>query len=292
MRDDQPDWLITHQERLRDAHARARECAERKAAGRVVQQQEKVYCPPVGVGQEVYLRHRPPGRNKIQDAWAIPVYKVVEVHGTTYTVEPLEGGPKKRVHRSNLRPCVGPVPVQTKRHCLAAPTVEGMLVSESESESDMEPDFVLMEEVRCSQAGQEAIVGPDNLNLLADRAGGHQVIECEDVPEQRRSETPNSDVGANSMDHAPPSGRFSCPEEKGGPQPVPAPRGRKERKAQVEPPVPPPRRSERETAGRHRNMFHLPRSACNSVSFSPDVFSQILAGVALYTSNLREGMGE
>lgn len=30
--------------------------------------------------------------DKIQDAWAAPVYKVVDVHGTTYTVEPLEGG--------------------------------------------------------------------------------------------------------------------------------------------------------------------------------------------------------
>lgn len=97
---DKPDWLAVHQERLQDAHARARECAERKAEERLAQQQECVYCPDVEVGQLVYLRHRPPGRNKIQDNWSATVYKVVEIQGTTYTVEPLEGGPVKRVHRS------------------------------------------------------------------------------------------------------------------------------------------------------------------------------------------------
>lgn len=61
VKDDKPDWLIAHQERLHDAHARARECAERKAAERVALQQEKVYCPPVGVGELVYLRYWPPG---------------------------------------------------------------------------------------------------------------------------------------------------------------------------------------------------------------------------------------
>lgn len=49
-KDDKPDWLAAHQDRLQDAHARAREFAERKAAERVAQQHEKVYCPPVDVG--------------------------------------------------------------------------------------------------------------------------------------------------------------------------------------------------------------------------------------------------
>ncbi len=119
VKDDKPDWLAVHQERLRDAHTRAREFAERKAAERVAQQQEKVYCPLVDVGQLVYLRYWPPGRNKIQDAWAAAVYKVVDVQGDTYTVEPLEGGLVKRVHRSNLRPCVGSVPMP-RRHRHAA----------------------------------------------------------------------------------------------------------------------------------------------------------------------------
>lgn len=79
VKDDQPDWLAVHQEHLHDAHARAKQCVEWKAAERVALQLKKVHCLPIDVGQLVCLRHRPPGRNKIQDAWAAAVYKVVEV---------------------------------------------------------------------------------------------------------------------------------------------------------------------------------------------------------------------
>uniref|UniRef100_A0A3B1JKH5 Gypsy retrotransposon integrase-like protein 1 n=1 Tax=Astyanax mexicanus TaxID=7994 RepID=A0A3B1JKH5_ASTMX len=101
-RDHKLDWLAEHQERLKQAHERAREYSERKAAERIALQNEKVFCPPVDIGQVVYLRHRPPGRNKIQDAWSPTMYRIVDIQGTTHTVEPLEGGPIKRVHRSEL----------------------------------------------------------------------------------------------------------------------------------------------------------------------------------------------
>ncbi|XP_048849544.1 uncharacterized protein LOC125719208 [Brienomyrus brachyistius] len=55
-----------------------------------------VYCPKIEVDALVYLRDRPLGRNKIQDAWKPTVHRVVEVLGNTYTVEPVEGGPCKR----------------------------------------------------------------------------------------------------------------------------------------------------------------------------------------------------
>ncbi len=71
---------------------------------------DNVYCPIINVGQHVYLRHRPLGRNKIQDSWAPTVYKVLDVQGITYTVEPLEGGPIKRLHGADLRPCVNSAP--------------------------------------------------------------------------------------------------------------------------------------------------------------------------------------
>ena len=96
------DWLVIHQSRLREAHEKARAFTEQKAAERLAPFNDKVYCPFLGVGQMVYLRHRPVGRHKIQDSWAPVVYRVVEVQGTTYTVEPVEGGPQNLQWKLNL----------------------------------------------------------------------------------------------------------------------------------------------------------------------------------------------
>lgn len=53
--DRKQDWLSVHQERLRQAHDKAREYSERKAAERVALLNEKVYCPPRGVGSVGFL---------------------------------------------------------------------------------------------------------------------------------------------------------------------------------------------------------------------------------------------
>uniref|UniRef100_A0A672FZX6 Gypsy retrotransposon integrase-like protein 1 n=1 Tax=Salarias fasciatus TaxID=181472 RepID=A0A672FZX6_SALFA len=258
-RDDTPDWLITHQERLRDAHARARECIERKAADRITQQQERIYCPPVDVGQLVYLRYRPPGRNKIQDAWAAEVYKVIDVQGTTYTVEPVAGGSVKRVHRSNLRSCVEPVQLPRGHHN-PTPSIDKVAVGlESESESAVaDPEFIVVKEVGHPQAEQTWVEGPENLDLMTRDSG-----DCLDEV----------------------TGYGAAPTEELSVRPVPTLQRPGEGKRRVDVPNFPPRRSQRETAGKHKNPFNLPRSVCNTVSFSSDVFSQILAGVALYASN-------
>lgn len=132
MTDDRPNWLAVHQERPQEAHSRAQECAERKAAERVALQKEREYCPPIDVGQLVYLCHWPLGRNKIQDAWAAMLNEDVDVQFTKYAVESLEGRSVKRVHRSYLQPCVGPT---SKQRCHAASPIgesTSSLVSENE----------------------------------------------------------------------------------------------------------------------------------------------------------------
>lgn len=86
------DWLAVHQKRLKEAHARAKAFTEQKAAERMALQKGKVYCPPIDIGQVVYIRNRPQGRNKIQDAWQSASYRVVGIQGTTYTLEPIGGG--------------------------------------------------------------------------------------------------------------------------------------------------------------------------------------------------------
>lgn len=110
------DWLAVHQRRLKEAHERAKAYAGKKAAERIELSHDKVYCPPIETGQIVYLRNRPLGRNKIQDAWHPTQYRVIEIQGTMHTVEPLEGGPIRRVNRVDLRPCVHiPDSVASKR---------------------------------------------------------------------------------------------------------------------------------------------------------------------------------
>ncbi len=66
----------------------------------------------------------------------------MDIQGTTHTVEPFEGGPIKRVHTSERRPCAVPVPKpQTKSRSLAStqPVIEG-------KQDPPEPGFVVVEE--------------------------------------------------------------------------------------------------------------------------------------------------
>ncbi|KAI5626698.1 hypothetical protein C0J50_13742 [Silurus asotus] len=140
------DWLSVHQERLRFAHEKAREYSEEKARERVTRLNEKMFCPQVSVGELVYLRQRLPGRNKIQDAWSPVVYQVVEIVGTTYTVELLEVGPAKRVHRSELRP--GAVPTLRPGGKRLEPGAQmGKQPGFVDHNEASEPGFVVVEEV-------------------------------------------------------------------------------------------------------------------------------------------------
>ncbi|XP_016124580.1 uncharacterized protein [Sinocyclocheilus grahami] len=147
------NWLSVHRERLQDAHARAREYAERKAAERTERHKREVYCPEIAVGQQVYLRHRPAGRNKIQDVWAPQVYVVKNVQGTTYVVEPDGGGVEKRVHRSHLQPCPQPTPVPAPRRKVSfAKEVVSHLHEEISAPTDIE--CVVVEETWRTATGQ------------------------------------------------------------------------------------------------------------------------------------------
>lgn len=237
--DNKHDWLAVHQKRLRDAHAKAKEYSELKAAERVAFHKDKVHCPPIEVNQHVYLRHRPLGRNKIQDAWKSTIYRVVEIQGTTYAVEPVEGGPVKRVHRVDIRPCVSPVPAPRRRD--KSPVTVFSPVPESESSDD---EGVLVKEVahprlnKAQDVGTLPVDNPDTDNLPEN--GSESDGEHETVPgilESRVTE---------------PVGRV---------------------------PIPAPRRSRRANAGVHSNPHHEPKSILDSVSLSPAVFSQVLTSL-------------
>ncbi|RXN06967.1 Retrovirus-related Pol poly from transposon [Labeo rohita] len=267
-------WLSSDCREAEVAPEKAREYSEEKALERVSRLNEKAFCPQVGVGELVYLRQRLPGRNKIQDAWSPVVYGVVEIIGTTYTVEPLEGGPSKRVHRSELRPGAVPTPRPRSKDKSQPDTQNVTMVGNDTSE----PDFVVVEEVvqpsvKGATNTQVDLGAPGTLGLEGDSSEGNPVPGSSDTTNYAESdgEALNAEVAGES-DH---SKKFET--------------GEMLDRIQREVPVPVVRRSKRATAGVHTNPFHAPRSACHAVSVSTDMVSQVLTsiGTALFEKALR-----
>lgn len=292
--DSTSDWLKVHQERLRDAHVRAKEYAERKAEERMTQQEKKVYCPTVQIGEHVYLRHRPPGRNKIQDAWSPVLYKVSEVQGSTYTVEPVEGGPVKRVHRANLHPWGNPVPVPRPRNRKLPEKDLHTPCSEAKMPS-LEAECVLVEEALCPRPMQAVTLTSKNPEQPVFEL---EVCLNEEVEETEQSNTccgpgnygePDDTLNVQPARTEPENESVHLPAESPQFRPVPIPRKKRDWCAKSEVPCPTPRRTPRVSAGVHSNPDRLPKSACNAVTFSPDVLSQVLAGMVLYTSGKLQG---
>lgn len=259
----QSDWLETHRERLQEAHSRAREYAERKARERVIQQQSKVYCPPVHTGELVYLRHRPPGRNKIQDAWGPTVYRVVGVQGNTYMLEPVEGGATKRVHRSNLRPCMRDI--QTPD---VTSSVDELVKHQEYQSESVDPEVVVLEEAARPLAGveggnEESIQGAGTEDNYTEPP--EQPMSVVGQPHDEGSDSPVQELGTE--DCLPSPTDECCLEVE----------TRVEDNAPVQhatteagPSTNPVRKSSRSTAGTHSNPYHLPRPMCKAVTLDPD----------------------
>ncbi|KAL0147914.1 hypothetical protein M9458_056791, partial [Cirrhinus mrigala] len=131
--DRKQDWLVIHQERLREAHEQARKYAEHTAAERLAPLNDKV----------------------------------IDVQGTMYTVEPLEGGPIKRLHRADFRSCVisAPEPESTEDH---PPKIQEERKDTSEQvEVQSDPDMCLQEtnQIGIPSADSERLVDQPKLIL-------------------------------------------------------------------------------------------------------------------------------
>lgn len=261
------DWLAVHQQRLKEAHTRAKEYAEQKAAERIAQHSHKVYCPPVEVGEYVYLRHRPAGRNKIQDAWSPVVYQVVDIVGTTYTVRPAEGGPIRRVNRVDIRQCVK-TPDLTQRETERTVTKPTETTEPNTEICDECEEAVIIEEVSFDLNPRldvencfvdECVQPPEDSQLIS---------ECE-LPVIEQAETEQVVTETCTTDQ---------PCEVQTPTPC-------VRKA----PIPAPRRTIRATAGKHPNPHREPRSVLEP-ELSSSMVSQIIA--SLGTVFFREALKE
>ncbi|XP_026124599.1 uncharacterized protein LOC113106791 [Carassius auratus] len=247
------DWMLVHQRRLNDAHARTREYSEKKAAERISLDKDRVYCPKIEIGALVYLRNRPVGRHKIQDAWGPIIYKVVGILDNTFTVEPLEGGPAKRANRVDIRPCVNH-PTPAPRRVRKAQEEKSEPLSEEESE-DSEEGLVLREE------RPHAPVVKD----LSTQSFGQQGEEHEPkvVLSRELVDSAHVDVLAGPVEALETEERLDAATSV-LPHPVAAPRSR----------------SRRPNAGQHSNLHHEPRSVLDFASTSPAANSQILADLS------------
>lgn len=260
------DWLSVHQQRLKDAHERAREYTELKAAERIAQHSHKVYCPSVEVGEYVYLRHRPAGRNKIQDAWSPIVYQVVDVVGTTYTVQPAEGGPSKRVNRVDVRPCN----LQE-----GIPKAIGKTVNQ--------PTEIREPNTNTCEEGDDGIILEEvsfeiNPKLVVTNGQARDCAQLENSPLVSYNEhSVTENAGTEHVETETCTSDQSC-----------------ELQAAVTPcvnraPIPAPRKSKRTTAGKHPNPHNEPRSVLEP-ELSSFMVSQIIAslGAVFFREALKE----
>ncbi len=216
---------------------------------RIAKQESGVYCPEVAVGQQVYLQYRPPGRNKIQDAWAPTAYKVVEVHGRTYTVEPVRGGPAKRVHRSDIRPCPRPVPMPQRkvRPVEEAPT--SMLVDEMPS---LDAECVLVEETRWPEEDPEDQLLEESQQPDVEPDSWAEV-GVEEAQERYNDAQVNNEASVVGELSLPDTRRTDSPSDVVLIRPVPVPRKPRAESTHVDAPLPTSRRTQRSTAGVHSN---------------------------------------
>lgn len=221
-------WIQEHQSRLKvafeGANERLREAAERRKRSHDHQVKEV----RLKEGQFVLVRQLGfKGRHKIQDVWGSVVYKVVRAprgEGPVYTVAPVDDDQKcKTMHRSMLKPVV----------LAGSPVAVGQPYSSEEeqrTEESLEDDDLVLERTSVHQSRY----------AKASRAAG----PSESGPRgQLNQQEPGSAVEQ---------------EPSAGGSPL-APAGRPV--VQAAAPVVHVRRTQRQTAGQHSNVHHLPRAA-------------------------------
>ena len=98
------DWVLAHQDKLKEAFELASERTEKMALKRRARFNRLANDCGLPIGARVFVRNHPKGRKKIQDAWNPKPHRVVgSFDNNVYAIEPLDGNEQvKRVHRTEL----------------------------------------------------------------------------------------------------------------------------------------------------------------------------------------------
>ncbi|KAL6455158.1 hypothetical protein MHYP_G00363990 [Metynnis hypsauchen] len=229
------DWVHEQQERLIRMYAHAEKHLKAAAAYRA---RHTHPLPMLPAGTQVYRRNHPQGRHKIQDEWGPEVYVVercLDEVGTLYKVRLCSGpGGALNLHRSELRPIPGgvlDVGPSTQVEDPVQPVQQGTGVrpSREEWDAELEPDLLVLVPETPPQVSNRRVVASTTihrpLSLLMEQDPPQGVVEgtVDPLEEEAIERGVLQDPG-------------------------------------VEYPGGPVRRSTRGTAGKHSNLFHLPKS--------------------------------
>lgn len=183
-------WLAIHQRRLRNAYRNVKERGERTAADRNHLHERRKISEPLSIGCRVYVRNRPPGRNKIQDAWCPDIYKVTGVSeqpGSPYHIERADGsGHPQTVCRANLQP-VGLHVIVPDRTLTDVP--EEPVTSRDSSSDDEEEEGIFVRLIPADEEGptHSAEIAPMSERREAEIVEGVEPIVLPPVAAPRRS---------------------------------------------------------------------------------------------------------
>ena len=183
MEDTATDWVVKHQQGVQKAYEKASEQIRHAAMKRkrIFDKGAKEYVLPTGT--HVYLRNRPKGRNKIQDAWSPTVYVVVDRRENVYEVQPTSGRRTTRfINRRDLQPCVHKLEPERMKQNIKKRNGTRDVQSHYESSDD--------------EHGAEIDVTIPVL-LSSDDSSEESESEEEQQPAQRRSARPNKGQHSN-----------------------------------------------------------------------------------------------
>ena len=205
------EWVQTHQESVKLTQEHVRQKSEEQARQRNQNHNARVNDAGVEEGQLVYLRNHVQGRNKIQDHWNANVFRVTRSPsgtGVVYTVAPLDGGPIRHVHRSELRAVpegVRPEPVRSTHAASRANLPSAPTPSEEGPSEDA--DMVYYEDEPMGEPGLPRATTPDEMDDIPEAMPGSM------PPSLRRSA--RSTAGQHSNPYRLPLGSAIRNEEQG-----------------------------------------------------------------------------
>ena len=249
------EYVSDHFLRLTRAFQNASRSTEKEALRRKTWNDRTATASKLPVGARVFVRnHQPKGRTKIQDAWESTPFRVIdhtEEDGNVYVVEPVTGeGRIRTLHRAEI-------------------------LDARELAEEVNPP-------------EDEVLSEDNVNEETNHVGARRDrTHDDDAPSDSESEEEVLIVPYHRHDPADVREVLNANEQRDVPgayaQPdldkVPAAEEREDTDAD-EAPV---RRSQRNTAGKHSNRHHVPRSALQeeqNANTKPGVDPSVLAAIA------------